>query len=86
MGGSSWGYEGGLLGAVPLRRKAPGFGFWLVFAGSVGVGGRCAMWRGWFGLGVFCTVFYLPEIPFAMLSFGTVFIWDDFLGDGVFIY
>ena len=31
MGGSSWGYKGGLLGAVPLERKTPGF--WvLVFA------------------------------------------------------
>ena len=24
MGGSSWGYKGGLLGAVPLKRKTPG--------------------------------------------------------------
>ena len=31
-------------------------------------------------------VVVIPEIPFASLSFGTVFIWDDFLGDGVFIY
>ena len=29
MGGPSWGYKGGLLGAVPLRRKAPGVLFFL---------------------------------------------------------
>ena len=25
MGGSSWGHKGGVLGAVPLKRKTPGF-------------------------------------------------------------
>ena len=31
MGGSSGGHKGGVLGAVPLKRKTPGvFGFWSV--------------------------------------------------------
>ena len=40
MGGSSWGYKGGLLGAVPLKREPPGFfcrGFCCGFLWSVSV-------------------------------------------------
>ena len=58
MGGSSWGYKGGLLGAVQLKRKPPGiFGalFLPGFASSVCVGVSASVWLlvglEWGGLG-----------------------------------
>ena len=36
MGGPSWGYKGGLLGAVPLKRKPPGI-FGALCCGLVGL-------------------------------------------------
>ena len=56
MGGSSWGHKGGVLGAVPLERKTPGFlafglcGFssgFSVWGCLFGVGGSASVWLCW---------------------------------------
>ena len=65
MGGPSKGHKGGVLGAVPLERKTPGF---LVFGlcGSV------------FSLVVGFLYSWVPVVPFAGFSF-VVLLFFSFL-------
>ena len=73
MGGSSWGHKGGVLGAVPLERKTPGF---LAF-GLCGFSSGFSVWGCLFGGGWICIcVVVLGLCVFVLVVWpGFVFSW-----------